>query len=73
MRFVQEHLETGICVFSGKDMFMMTVLHKQVTDLSGEDPTEAYRQREDKPESLAQQNVSFDSNGCQAGWFITTE
>jgi hypothetical protein len=55
MRFVQEHPETGICVFSGEDMFMMTVLHKQVTDLSGENPTEAYRLREGKEESLAQQ------------------
>lgn len=55
MRFVKEHPEIGICVFSGEDMFMMTVLHKQVTDLSGEDPTEAYRRREDKPEFLVHQ------------------
>jgi len=48
-------IKSIICVFSGEDMFMMTVLHKQVTDLSGEDPTETYRRRDDKPESLAQQ------------------
>jgi hypothetical protein len=55
MRFVKEHTETGICAFNGEDMFMMMVLHKQVTGLSGEDPTEAYRRRGDKPESLVQQ------------------
>ena len=58
MRVVQEHPETGVCDFSGEDMFMMTVLHKQVTDLSGEGPTEAYRRREDKPEFQAQQIYS---------------
>ena len=63
MRFVQEHPETGICVFSGGDMFVTTVLHKQVADLSGEDPTETYRRQEDKPESLRSRYVSFDSNG----------
>jgi hypothetical protein len=41
--------------FQWGDMFMMKVLHKQVTDLSGEDPTEAYRRREDKPGSQVRQ------------------